>query len=556
LGGTDQHVLSYLLASLSKEILQQVALCTTAAAAWKEIQSMFASQTRVRTVNTQLALGTTRKGNLTVAEYFGKMKSLGDEMAAAGRPLDDEELTKYIITGLDEDYTPRVSALCARVEPISISELYSQLMNFETRTRLLADSSQRSINATGRGGSTRGRGGVRGRNRGRGGFRGDSSRGGFMRGSGRGRGGQNCNFFNSEQEEPPPRCQVCFKKNHTAAECWHRFDESYVPDQKLAATASSLYQIDPNWYVDSRATYHILNELEKLSVRNKYQGGDQIHTASGSGMNISYIGHTAFPTLSHSILLKDILYVPRSKKNLISVHHLTSDNSVFIELHPTFFLIKDQKTKTILLRGQCIKGLYPLPMVAIREVCSARRSSINTWHSRLGHPSFKIVEHVISKNNLLCSQGSDTESVCNACQQAKSHQLPYSKSTSRSEFPLQLVYTDVCDHAPESVGRKKYYVSFLDDYSKFTWVYLIKFKSEVFQKFQDFQNLVERQFDRKILTVQSDWGGEYRKLDSFTSLGIAHHVSCPHTHQQNGDIERKHHHIVEVGLALLSHACP
>jgi hypothetical protein len=129
---TDQQVLSYQLASLSKDILQQVALCTTAAAAWKEIHSMFALQTRARTVNTRLALGTTRKGNLTIAEYFGKMKSLGDEMAVAGRPLDDEELTEYIITGLDEDYTPLVSALCTRVEPISISVLYSQLLNFET----------------------------------------------------------------------------------------------------------------------------------------------------------------------------------------------------------------------------------------------------------------------------------------------------------------------------------------------------------------------------------------------------------------------------------------
>jgi uncharacterized membrane protein YgcG len=266
---TDQQVLNYLLASLSKDILQQVALCTTAAAAWKEIHSMFASQTRARTVNTQLALRTTRKGNLTVAEYFGKMKSLGDEMAATGRPLDDEELTEYIITGLDEDYTPLVSALCARVEPISISELYSQLLNFETRIGLLTDSSQRSVNATGRGSSTRGRGGVRGRNGGRGGFHGGSSRGGFMRGSGRGRGGQNRNFFNSEQEDRP-RCQVCFKKNHTTAECWHIFDESYVPDQKLATTASSMYQIDPNWYVDSGATDHITGELEKLTVRNKY----------------------------------------------------------------------------------------------------------------------------------------------------------------------------------------------------------------------------------------------------------------------------------------------
>jgi transposase InsO family protein len=98
-------------------------------------------------------------------------------------------------------------------------------------------------------------------------------------------------------------------------------------------------------------------------------------------------------------------------------------------------------------------------------------------------------------------------------------------------------------------------VSFVDDFSRFTLVYLIKFKSEVFQKFQDFQTLVERQFNRKILAVQSDWGGEYRKLDSFfTKLGIAHHVSCPHAHQQNGVIERKHRHIVEVSLALLSQA--
>jgi hypothetical protein len=199
-------------------------------------------------------------------------------------------------------------------------------------------------------------GGVRGRNGGHGGFHGGSSRGGFMRSSGRNRGGQNRNFFNSEQEDRP-RCQVCFKKNHTVAECRHIFDESYVSDQKLATTASSSYQIDPNWYVDSGATDHITNELEKLSVRNKYQDGDQIHTASGSGMNISYIGHTAFPTLSHSILLKDILYIPRSKKNPISVHRLTSDNSVFIELHLTFFLIKrTRKPRQFFLEGNALKG--------------------------------------------------------------------------------------------------------------------------------------------------------------------------------------------------------
>ena len=67
--------------------------------------------------------------------------------------------------------------------------------------------------------------------------------------------------------------------------------------------------------------------------------------------------------------------------------------------------------------------------------------------------------------------------------------------------------------------------------------------------------MVERQFNHKILAVQSDWGGEYESLNSLLKrLGIAHHVSCPHAHQQNGSAERKHRHIVEVGLSILAHA--
>jgi histone deacetylase 1/2 len=98
-------------------------------------------------------------------------------------------------------------------------------------------------------------------------------------------------------------------------------------------------------------------------------------------------------------------------------------------------------------------------------------------------------------------------------------------------------------------------VSFIDDYSKFTWVYLLKYKSQVFEKFRDFQNLVERDFDHKIIVVQTDWGGEYEKLNPFfTKVGISHLVSCPHAHQQNGAAEHKHRHIVEVGLSLLAHA--
>ena len=123
----------------------------------------------------------------------------------------------------------------------------------------------------------------------------------------------------------------------------------------------------------------------------------------------------------------------------------------------------------------------------------------------------------------------------------KSHQLPYPKSTSVSRAPLELVFLDVWGPAPTSVGKNIFYVSFIDDYSKFTWIYLLRHKSEVFQRFHDFQKLVERMFDRKIVAMQTDWGGEYQKLNSFFQrISISHHVSCPYAHQQNGSAERKH----------------
>ena len=98
--------------------------------------------------------------------------------------------------------------------------------------------------------------------------------------------------------------------------------------------------------------------------------------------------------------------------------------------------------------------------------------------------------------------------VCDASQMAKSHQLPYSRSTSESTAPLELIFSDVWGPGPVSVGRQKYYVNFIDDFSKFSWIYLLKNKSGVFEKFRLFQAHVERLFDCKIIAIQSDWGGE------------------------------------------------
>jgi hypothetical protein len=72
-----------------------------------------------------------------------------------------------------------------------------------------------------------------------------------------------------------------------------------------------------NWYADSGATDHITSELDKLAIRDKYNGGEQIHTASGSGMEISYVGKSFIHTPTHNLKLCNILHVPKATKNLM-----------------------------------------------------------------------------------------------------------------------------------------------------------------------------------------------------------------------------------------------
>jgi histone deacetylase 1/2 len=118
--------------------------------------------------------------------------------------------------------------------------------------------------------------------------------------------------------------------------------------------------VDTNWYGDTGATDHITGELNQLTMKEKYKGREQIHTAIGQGMRISLVGHAIVNTPSKSLHLNNCLHVPHATKNLFSVHRFTKDNNVFIEFHPWYFFVKDQATKRVLLKGRCVRGLYSL----------------------------------------------------------------------------------------------------------------------------------------------------------------------------------------------------
>jgi hypothetical protein len=160
---------------MTQEVMGPVAAYDTPQEVWSLLEQTYSSQSRARTVDTRIALATTRKDDMSISEYIIKMKSLADEMASAKKNVDDEELVSYILAGLDEEYNPVVFALLARVEPVSVVEAHSQLLTFKNRMNLMHGGHQASANA-----ACRGRGGPGPRDRGRS----DLGHGGFSQGYG------------------------------------------------------------------------------------------------------------------------------------------------------------------------------------------------------------------------------------------------------------------------------------------------------------------------------------------------------------------------------------
>ena len=140
-----------------------------------------------------------------------------------------------------------------------------------------------------------------------------------------------------------------------------------------------------------------------------------------------------------------MLHVPQIQKNLLSVSKFIADNNVYFEFHPSYFCVKDPMSRTTLLHGKHSQGLYSLSHPQSSSSPSAFmgiRISLDGWHSRLGHPSLRIVRQVVSQNNLAL-QRSSASSVCHACQLGKSHCLPFHLFPIVSSHPLDLVFLDV-----------------------------------------------------------------------------------------------------------------
>ena len=212
-------------------------------------------------------------------------------------------------------------------------------------------------------------------------------------------------------------------------------------------------------------------------------------------------------------------------------------------------------------RGRKRDGLYALDDLGVQSALMAIKSGkapVDMWHQRLGHPNSRLLHVLASQNKIDVSSWLKKIEVCSSCQMGKSCRLPFSLNNNKATVPLEKIHCDLWGPAPvASVQNFRYYVIFIDDFTRFTWFYPLKRKSDFFTTFLSFQRLVENQFDCKIKIFQCDGGGEFeltKFIDHLQSCGIQRHISCPGTPEQNGVAERKHRHLVETGLTMLFHA--
>jgi transposase InsO family protein len=575
----DQFILSWINITLAESVLSTIYGLHTSHQVWKFLATKFASPSRTRIAQLRRQLQTLQQGSKSCTEYVTSAQLLAHQLATVGKAVDDDELITYIIGGLNSSFNPFVVSLslATRDSALTFEDFHTELLSVEqlienqhhsvgpdTSVALLSHkpgptSSHRKyrppprINTTPRGYSSR-----------------FSSQTGLLSTPPRAPSRPlSSNRPSSNQSSPVFRspCQICGKTSHRALDCFHRMDYAFQgrhPPAHLAAmvATNSVQPDDSTWYADSGANHHLTPALEKLHLHEPYTGSDTIAVGNDSGLQITNTGSFSFTTPTAKLNMSRVFHCPQALANLLSINQFCKDNKCFFILTDSHFFIKDNLTGLTLLEGKSEGGLYPintskvtLPKTRLFSALLGVKTSVRVWHSRLGHPSASTVNDILNKHHLPFTGSLSNKEVCEPCHLAKSKQLPFPSSTRVSTAPLQLIHTDVWCSPVVSLSGFRYYVIFIDDFSRYSWLYPLSQKSDVFTSFMKFKSLVENQFSTQIKQLQSDGGGEFLSKQ-FTSLletnGIFHRISCPYTAQQNGLAERKHRHVVEMGLSLLA----
>ena len=321
-------------------------------------------------------------------------------------------------------------------------------------------------------------------------------------------------------------------------------------------------QKDIDWLLDSGCSMHMTGRLDYLrDFKPIKQGG---FVTFGNDENGTIMGYGILTNGEFTV--RRVAYVHGLKHNLISVKQLCNVGHR-VEFDRGYSYIWNEARTICLATSKCNGNMYPLNIQMILgkpQVCFLSKAVADVswlWHRRLCHLNFRFINDLVTGEKVrgLPLLRFDNDTLCAACecgkQSKKRHPLVIHNSVTE---PLQLLHIDLCGpSAIPSLHKKKYILVIVDDFTRFTWVFFLRLKSDTAEELINFVKLIEVQLRTPVRKIRSDNGTEFVNytLDSFLrNKGIDHNLSAPYTPQQNGVVERRNRTLVESARAMLNFA--
>jgi hypothetical protein len=308
---------------------------------------------------------------------------------------------------------------------------------------------------------------------------------------------------------------------------------------------------------------------EWFSEYEKYDGGDVF---LGDDLTPKILGCGRVKLLlkyGRIRTLLGVLHIPKLARSLISVSKL---DDVGVDTVFGKNTCKMVRGAMVLMRGVRCGTMYKLlgsntngcnSSVVLEQTNKEDKTNIvpekktMMWHQRLGHIGEKDLRTLHGKGMVEgmsnCTLNFD---FYEHCIYGKQNRVRFPSGATRAKGILELIHIDVFGPVPvPPLGKSVYYVSFIDDFSRNTWIYFLIKKSKVFDQFKDFKALVENQTKKKIKVLRTDNGGEFcgNEFEEFCKkCGITRHKTNPYTPQHNGVAERMNKTLMEKARSMLS----
>ena len=340
---------------------------------------------------------------------------------------------------------------------------------------------------------------------------------------------------------------------------------STVTDHAL----SSCSKIDKeSWLVDSGAGRHMCNNEESFTELRDLDEDDAKLVTVGNGQTVDVIKkgtvkmEVQVGDETKNCKLLDVLFVPDLCFNLVSVGKASEAQVAVIFTQGNCKFINNKST--VVATGEKRNGLFHLncvpktPVNAMCTVSADRNDKEVTWHSRFAHLGHKNLSKLSDENMVTGLDYNSTKDheFCKPCAEGKHHRTKFPKvGGTRANEILELVHTDVCGKMDvQSLSGKENFGTFIDDKSRYTWTYGLRYKSDMFETFIEWKAMVERSTERNVKTLRSDNGGEYisNEFENYLKKeGINHQTTVRKTPEQNGVAERMNRTLQEMMRPML-----